>query len=145
MKNHSNTKSLTIDEARAIALAAMREPHPGGRRDAPLVTRAFLIPGYDTESDPPRRARGRLAREVFRGTVVADKTDDTVVVKVERRHAYLAKKNAILPLRIKVYDESTDYRAGDQVLVAKVRNRLKQWIIVGKKAHRDLNDDRRRA
>ncbi|TPM36173.1 30S ribosomal protein S17 [Mesorhizobium sp. B2-3-4] len=145
MKNHSNIKHLTIDEARAIALAAMKEPHVGGRLDAPLVTRAFLIPGYDTESDPPRRARSRSAREVFRGTVVTDKTDDTVVVKVERRHAYLTKRNAHLPLRIKIYDEGTDYRAGDQVLIAKIRNRLNHWIIVGKKAHRDLNDDRKRA
>ncbi len=69
----------------------------------------------------------------FTGTVVSDKMDKTVVVKVERTvmHPKYGKRY-IVSRRFHAHDPQNQYHTGDQVVIAAMRplSRLKRWKVV---------------
>ena len=74
-----------------------------------------------------------MPKRVLTGTVVSDKTDKTVVVKVERRvkHAMYGK----IIKRSKKYhahDETNQYREGETVRIEETApiSKLKSWKVV---------------
>ncbi|KQX26204.1 MULTISPECIES: 30S ribosomal protein S17 [unclassified Sphingomonas] len=74
-----------------------------------------------------------MPKRVLTGTVVSDKTDKTVVVKVERRvkHAMYGK----IIKRSKKYhahDETNEYREGETVRIEETApiSKLKTWKVV---------------
>lgn len=77
----------------------------------------------------------RNMRKIKKGTVISNKMDKTVVVKVERttRHPRYHK---ILTLTKKYYahDESNALKIGDEVVIMETRplSKLKRWRVVEK-------------
>jgi len=76
-----------------------------------------------------------MPKRVLTGTVVSDKTDKTVVVKVERRvkHAMYGK----IIKRSKKYhahDETNEYREGETVRIEETApmSKLKTWKVIGR-------------
>ncbi|HEX8366302.1 MAG TPA: 30S ribosomal protein S17 [Allosphingosinicella sp.] len=74
-----------------------------------------------------------MPKRVLTGTVVSDKTDKTVVVKVERRvkHALYGK----IIKRSKKYhahDEGNEFREGETVRIEETRpiSKLKTWRVL---------------
>ena len=74
-----------------------------------------------------------MPKRVLTGTVVSDKTDKTVVVKVERRvkHAMYGK----IIRRSKKYhahDETNEYREGETVRIEETApiSKLKTWKVI---------------
>ncbi|ABQ67709.1 30S ribosomal protein S17 [Rhizorhabdus wittichii] len=74
-----------------------------------------------------------MPKRVLTGTVVSDKTDKTVVVKVERRvkHALYGK----IIKRSKKYhahDETNEYREGETVRIEETApmSKLKTWKVI---------------
>jgi small subunit ribosomal protein S17 len=74
-----------------------------------------------------------MPKRVLTGTIVSDKTDKTVVVKVERRvkHALYGK----IIRRSKKYhahDEGNEYREGETVRIEETRpiSKLKTWRVI---------------
>ena len=74
-----------------------------------------------------------MPKRVLTGTVVSDKTDKTVVVKVERRvkHALYGK----IIKRSKKYhahDETNEYREGETVRIEETApiSKLKSWKVI---------------
>lgn len=72
------------------------------------------------------------ARKVLVGTVVSDKMQKTIVVKVDRRvrHA-LYKKYIVRSNRFKVHDEKNSAKKGDLVTLVESRplSREKRWVL----------------
>ena len=75
-----------------------------------------------------------MPKRVLTGTVVSDKTDKTVVVKVERRvkHAMYGK----IIKRSKKYhahDETNEFREGETVRIEETApiSKLKSWKVIG--------------
>lgn len=71
-------------------------------------------------------------RKVLVGTVVSNKMQKTIVVKVERRvrHA-LYKKYVVRSTRFKVHDEKNEAKEGDLVTLVESRplSRDKRWVL----------------
>jgi len=78
-------------------------------------------------------ARGN--RRSKQGTVVSNKMNKTVVVRVDRTLPH-AKYGKIVRLSKKYYahDESNELQVGDKVEIAEARpiSKLKRWRVVGK-------------
>lgn len=71
----------------------------------------------------------------FQGTVVSDKMDKTVVVKVVRRVTHKKYGKKYLSSRnYKCHDEKNEYHAGDKVVFAACRpiSKDKRWRVTGK-------------
>ena len=76
-----------------------------------------------------------MPKRVLTGTVVSDKTDKTVVVRVERRVKHplygeiikRSKKNH-------AHDEGNEYREGETVRIEETRplSKLKTWAVLGR-------------
>jgi small subunit ribosomal protein S17 len=74
--------------------------------------------------------RGR--RKTRTGTVVSDKMDKTVVVKVERRLAHpLYGKQVTRTKKYHAHDEKNEYNIGDVVRITETRplSKLKRWRV----------------
>jgi small subunit ribosomal protein S17 len=74
-----------------------------------------------------------MPKRMLRGTVVSDKNDKTVVVKVERRFTHpLLKKTVRRTKNYHAHDENNRYKPGDQVVIEESRpiSRLKRWRVV---------------
>jgi small subunit ribosomal protein S17 len=74
--------------------------------------------------------RGR--RKSRTGTVVSDKMDKTVVVKVERRYAHpLYGKQVTRTKKYHAHDENNEFHVGDVVRIAETRplSKLKRWRV----------------
>lgn len=74
-----------------------------------------------------------MPKRVLQGTVVSDKNDKTVVVRVERRFAHpLLKKTVRRSKRYKAHDETNAYKVGDTVLIEETRpiSKDKCWTVV---------------
>jgi small subunit ribosomal protein S17 len=76
---------------------------------------------------------GRPARKERIGTVVSDKMDKTIVVRVERRYRH-TKYSKEMTARQKYYahDEGEEANIGDTVKIVEMRplSRLKRWRLV---------------
>ncbi len=66
------------------------------------------------------------------GTVVSDKMDKTIVVKVERveQHPVYGKRMKVSK-KYKVHDEKNNYKIGDKVVFEETRpmSKDKKWIV----------------
>lgn len=74
--------------------------------------------------------RGRRKTRV--GVVVSDKSDKTVVVKVERRFAHpLYGKQMTRSKKYHAHDENNEYHIGDTVRITETRplSKLKRWRV----------------
>ena len=76
-----------------------------------------------------------MPKRVLTGTVVSDKGDKTVVVRVERRVKHpLYGKIIKLSKKYHAHDEANAYREGEQVRIEECAplSKLKSWTVVEK-------------
>ncbi|HEX6911559.1 MAG TPA: 30S ribosomal protein S17 [Longimicrobium sp.] len=74
----------------------------------------------------------RAARKTRVGTVVSDKMDKTVVVKVERRFPHpLYGKQVTRTKKYHAHDENNEFHVGDVVRITETRplSKLKRWRV----------------
>ncbi|WP_019218815.1 30S ribosomal protein S17 [Bartonella florencae] len=74
-----------------------------------------------------------MPKRILQGVVVSDKSDKTVVVKVERRYSHpLLKKTVRQSKKYKAHDENNQFKIGDQISIqeSKPISRDKRWIVV---------------
>ena len=74
-----------------------------------------------------------MPKRVLQGTVVSDKQDKTVVVKVERRFTHpLLKKTVRRSKNYHAHDEGNVFKTGDQVEIEETRpmSKLKRWAVL---------------
>lgn len=72
-----------------------------------------------------------MPKRILQGMVVSDKTDKTIVVKVERRFTHpLFKKTVRRSKNYKAHDEANKFKAGDRVSIQECRpiSKSKRWI-----------------
>jgi small subunit ribosomal protein S17 len=84
----------------------------------------------DTQNTGTTEERGRRKTRV--GTVVSDKMDKTVVVRVERRYAHpLYGKQVTRSKKYHAHDENNEYHTGDVVRITETRplSKLKRWRV----------------
>ena len=74
-----------------------------------------------------------MPRRVMRGTVVSDKGDKTVIVRVERRFMHpLYKKYITRSKKYAAHDEDNRFKVGDKVSIRECRpiSRRKSWEVL---------------
>ena len=74
-----------------------------------------------------------MPKRVLSGTVVSDKTDKTVVVRVERRVKHpLYGKIIRLSKKYHAHDEANAFKAGEQVRIEECKpiSKLKTWTVL---------------
>ena len=74
-----------------------------------------------------------MPKRVMQGTVVSDKNEKTVVVKVERRFTHpVMKKTVRLSKKYKAHDETNAHKVGDVVFIQESApiSRDKRWVVV---------------
>ena len=74
-----------------------------------------------------------MPKRILQGTVVSDKNDKTVVVRVERRFAHpLLQKTVRRSKKYKAHDETNAHKVGDQVFIqeSKPISKDKRWVVV---------------
>ena len=74
-----------------------------------------------------------MPKRILQGTVVSDKNDKTVVVKVERRFTHpLFKKVVRHTKTYKAHDETNQRKVGDMVSIEETKpiSKDKCWIVV---------------
>ncbi|GLI25601.1 MULTISPECIES: 30S ribosomal protein S17 [Xanthobacter] len=74
-----------------------------------------------------------MPKRVLQGVVVSDKTDKTVVVRVERRFTHpLLKKTVRRSKKYHAHDEANAWHVGDTVWIEEHRpiSKLKNWIVI---------------
>ncbi len=78
-------------------------------------------------------AADRRSRKERRGTVVSDRGEKTIVVRVDRRIQHpLYRKAMIRSKKYHVHDEKNEHRVGDVVRIQETRpySKLKRWRVV---------------
>ena len=74
-----------------------------------------------------------MPRRILMGTVVSDKADKTLSVKVERRYADpLFKKTVRSSKNYKPHDELNKYKIGDLVKIQECKpiSKTKTWVVL---------------
>ena len=74
-----------------------------------------------------------MPRRVLQGTVVSDKADKTIIVRVERRVMHpLYKKYMTRSKKYAAHDETNRYKTGDQVRIQECRpiSKRKRWEVI---------------
>lgn len=74
-----------------------------------------------------------MPKRILRGTVVSDKGDKTIVVKVERQFLHpLLKKTIRRSKRYAAHDEKNEHKVGDQVRIIECppKSKTKTWEVV---------------
>lgn len=74
-----------------------------------------------------------MPKRILQGTVVSDKTDKTVVVKVERRFTHpLYKKVVRRSKKYQAHDEANAAKVGDQVRIVECApiSKNKRWTLL---------------
>ncbi len=74
-------------------------------------------------------------KQILIGTVVSDKMDKTVVVKVDRRKRHAKyKKSYTVSKRFKAHDETNQYKVGDRVEIESIKpmSKDKRFIVIKK-------------
>ena len=80
-----------------------------------------------------------MPKRILQGTVVSDKNEKTVVVKVERRFTHpVMKKTVRMTKKYKAHDENNAHKVGDQVFIQELKpiSKDKRWIVVSSKTRR---------
>ncbi|MBP1856532.1 MULTISPECIES: 30S ribosomal protein S17 [Rhizobium] len=78
-----------------------------------------------------------MPKRILQGTVVSDKNDKTVVVRVERRFAHpIFQKTVRRSKKYKAHDENNQYKVGDQVSIEECApiSKDKTWTVVSAQA-----------
>jgi small subunit ribosomal protein S17 len=116
-------------EQRAAERAERRARRATIRRARRAAERSKRTPG--TGTPPAERAAG--TRAVRQGTVVSDKADKTITVRLEivRRHPKY-EKIVRRTAKVHAHDEQNDAHVGDvvRVIEARPRSRTKRWRLV---------------
>jgi small subunit ribosomal protein S17 len=76
-----------------------------------------------------------MPKRILQGVVVSDKSDKTIVVKVERRLRHpVLKKTVRLSKKYHAHDESNSAKTGDVVRIQETRpySKLKRWLLLEK-------------
>jgi small subunit ribosomal protein S17 len=74
-----------------------------------------------------------MPKRILQGTVVSDKQEKTVVVRVERRFTHpLLKKTVRRSKHYHAHDEAKTYKVGDLVSIEETKpiSKLKRWTVV---------------
>ena len=74
-----------------------------------------------------------MPKRILIGTIVSDKTDKTVVVKVERRFTHpLLKKTVRKTKNYHAHDEANRCKVGDEVRIEETKpiSKLKTWVVL---------------
>jgi small subunit ribosomal protein S17 len=74
-----------------------------------------------------------MPKRILQGTVVSDKNDKTVVVRVERRFAHpLLQKTVRRSKKYKAHDEANQFKTGDIVSIEECApiSKDKRWTVV---------------
>jgi small subunit ribosomal protein S17 len=74
-----------------------------------------------------------MPKRILQGTVVSDKQDKTVVVKVERRFTDpLFKKTVRKTKNYHAHDEANSFKVGQQVSIQESApmSKLKRWVVL---------------
>ena len=74
-----------------------------------------------------------MPKRILQGVVVSDKTDKTVVVKVERRITHpVLKKTVRRTKNYQAHDETNQYKVGDVVSIEESRpiSKTKRWVVL---------------
>ena len=74
-----------------------------------------------------------MPKRILTGTVVSDKMDKTIVVKVERRYQHpIYKKYIRRSKKYHAHDENNQCKIGDTVSIRECRplSKLKRWEVV---------------
>ena len=83
------------------------------------------------------KAKKKIKR-TFRGIVVSDKSDKTVVVRIDRvkMHSKYHKRYTVSK-NFKAHDEKNEYKIGDKIIIQECRplSKDKHWRVVGKFGH----------
>ena len=74
-----------------------------------------------------------MPKRILQGTVVSDKNEKTVVVKVERRYTHpVMKKTVRQTKKYKAHDENNAHKVGDTVFIqeSKPISKDKRWVVI---------------
>ncbi len=74
-----------------------------------------------------------MPKRILQGTVVSDKNEKTVVVRVERRYTHpLFKKTVRQSKKYKAHDEANACKVGDMVFIQESApiSKDKRWVVV---------------
>lgn len=74
-----------------------------------------------------------MPKRILQGTVVSDKTDKTIVVKVERRFNHpLFKKVVRRSKNYQAHDADNQFKAGDMVYIEECKpiSKMKRWTVL---------------
>ncbi|MGE0501749.1 MAG: 30S ribosomal protein S17 [Rhizobiaceae bacterium] len=74
-----------------------------------------------------------MPKRILQGTVVSDKNDKTVVVKVERRFTHPVMKKTVRQTKnYKAHDENNAFKVGDVVSIQESRpiSKDKRWVVL---------------
>ena len=74
-----------------------------------------------------------MPKRILRGTVVSDKTEKTVVVKVERRFTHpLFKKTVRRSKNYQAHDAANTFKEGDSVFIEECSpiSKTKRWQVL---------------
>ena len=74
-----------------------------------------------------------MPKRVLQGTVVSDKNDKTIVVRVERRFTHpLLKKTVRRSKKYHAHDAENKCKVGDMVLIQETApiSKNKRWVVV---------------
>ena len=78
-----------------------------------------------------------MPKRILQGTVVSDKTDKTIVVKVERRFNHpLFKKVVRRTKNYQAHDAANQFKAGDMVLIEECKpiSKSKRWTVLAERS-----------
>ena len=74
-----------------------------------------------------------MPKRILQGTVVSDKNDKTVVVRVERRYTHpVMQKTVRQSKKYKAHDENNACKVGDQVFIQESApiSKDKRWVVI---------------
>lgn len=74
-----------------------------------------------------------MPKRILQGVVVSDKTDKTVVVKVERRFTHpVLKKTVRRTKNYQAHDQNNQFKIGDVVSIeeSKPISKTKRWVVL---------------
>jgi small subunit ribosomal protein S17 len=80
-----------------------------------------------------------MPKRVLQGTVVSDKNDKTVVVRVERRFTHpVLKKTIRRSKKYHAHDEGNVHKTGDVVSIEETKpiSKNKRWVVVSASAEK---------
>ena len=74
-----------------------------------------------------------MPKRILKGTVISDKADKTLTVKVERRYSDpFFKKTVRSSKKYKTHDENNKFKIGDIVRIQESRpiSKTKSWVVL---------------